>query len=145
MNRNHFRTSGVIFVPHGTTYHTGYAFISEPRITCSSQDGQIFIQMQLPHFGNSHKSCQSYIQKPTNILEKSTANRYSPITPFKLNFPFSWPRFHTKEKKLHNKSRKATETSENKKWNFRRLNGYKLAGNEIFLRYGSSKDWDGSS
>ena len=101
--------------------------------------------MQLPHFGNSHKSCQSYIQKPTNILGKSTANRYSPVTPFKLNFPFSWPRFHTKEKKLHNKSRKATETSENKKWNFRRLNGYELAGNEIFLRYGSSKDWDGSS
>ena len=28
-------------------------------------------------------------------------------------------------------------------WNFRRLSGYKLAGNEIFLRHGSSGDWGG--
>ena len=27
------------------------------------------------------------------------------------------------------------------KWNFRRLSGYELAGNEIFLRHGSSGDW----
>lgn len=29
MNRYHFATSGVIFVPHGTIMHAGYAFISE--------------------------------------------------------------------------------------------------------------------
>ena len=29
----------------------------------------------------------------------------------------------------------------NAKWNFRRLSGYKLAGNEIFLRHRSSGDW----
>ena len=28
-----------------------------------------------------------------------------------------------------------------KKWNFRRLSGYELAGNKIFLRHGSSGDW----
>ena len=26
-------------------------------------------------------------------------------------------------------------------WDFRRLSGYELAGNEIFLRHGSSGDW----
>ena len=26
-------------------------------------------------------------------------------------------------------------------WNFRRLSGYELAGNEIFLQYRSSEDW----
>ena len=30
-------------------------------------------------------------------------------------------------------------------WNFRRLSGYELAGNEIFLRHGSSGDWGSSS
>ena len=28
-----------------------------------------------------------------------------------------------------------------RKWNFQRLSGYELAGNEIFLRHGSSGDW----
>ena len=28
-----------------------------------------------------------------------------------------------------------------KKWNFRRLSGYELAGSKIFLRHGSSGDW----
>ena len=28
-------------------------------------------------------------------------------------------------------------------WNFRRSSGYELAGNEIFLRHGSSGDWGG--
>ena len=26
-------------------------------------------------------------------------------------------------------------------WNFQRLSGYELAGNEIFLRHGNSGDW----
>ena len=30
-------------------------------------------------------------------------------------------------------------------WNFRRLSGYELAGNEIFLRHGSGGDWGGFS
>ena len=29
-----------------------------------------------------------------------------------------------------------------KKWNFWRLSVYELAGNEIFLRYWSSGDWN---
>ena len=29
-----------------------------------------------------------------------------------------------------------------KKWNFWRLSGYELAGNEIFLRHWSSGDWN---
>ena len=28
-----------------------------------------------------------------------------------------------------------------RKWNFQRLSGYELAGNEIFLRHASSGDW----
>ena len=28
-----------------------------------------------------------------------------------------------------------------RKWNFQRLSGYELVGNEIFLRHGSSGDW----
>ena len=35
---------------------------------------------------------------------------------------------------------KTTQNSE-RKWNFRRLSGYELAGNEIFLRHGNSGDW----
>ena len=31
--------------------------------------------------------------------------------------------------------------SHHMQWNFRRLSGYELAGNEIFLRHGSSGDW----
>ena len=30
-------------------------------------------------------------------------------------------------------------------WNFRRLSGYELAGNEIFLRHRSSGDWGSGS
>ena len=31
--------------------------------------------------------------------------------------------------------------SHDMQWNLRRLSGYELAGNEIFLRHGSSGDW----
>ena len=31
--------------------------------------------------------------------------------------------------------------SHHMQWNFQRLSGYKVAGNEIFLRHGSSGDW----